>query len=406
MSSITKLLPLPEFIFLLTVMITILAMATDVMLPGLDVIALELGVKNPNNAQHVILFLFIGYTVGQLIAGPLSDSIGRKPVIYLGYTLFIVGCLISMFAQSFTFMLIGRFLQGIGASGPRIVSVALVRDLYEGRSMAKIMSIIMGFFILVPAIAPLIGQGIIFVFGWRATFGWLLLLAIIAFVWFAVRQPETLVTEARKKFSLREVVKSFLIICKIRVTMSYSIACGIIFGAFVSYIGSSQQIYSITFKSPELFPLYFGGTALTLGIGSMLNSRLVMTVGMRVLTRLSFTATSTLSLLYVFVVLYFDGIPPLWTFLVWNALLFISLGFMFGNINAIAMEPLGKMAGIGAALIGSLTTLISLPIAWVVGQTFDGGITPLVLAYAITGIISLAIILWAELAKSTAESIS
>ncbi len=405
MSSVDKLLPLPEFIFLLTVMITILAMATDVMLPGLDVIALELGVENPNNAQQVILFLFIGYTVGQLIAGPLSDSIGRKPVIYLGYTLFIVGCFISMFAQSFTFMLIGRILQGIGASGPRIVSVALVRDLYEGRSMAKIMSIIMGFFILVPAIAPLIGQGIIYVFGWRATFGWLLLLAVIAFVWFAVRQPETLVIEARKKFSIREVVKSFIIICKIRVTMSYSIACGIIFGAFVSYIGTSQQIYSITFKAPELFPLYFGGTALTLGIGSILNSKLVMTVGMRFLTRLSFTATTILSLLYVFVVLYFDGFPPLWTFLMWNALLFISLGFMFGNINALAMEPLGKMAGIGAALIGSLTTLISLPIAWIVGQTFNGGVTPLVIAYAITGIISLAIILWAELANSKAEPI-
>ena len=387
-------------------MITILAMATDVMLPGLDAIALDLGVANPNDAQLVILFLFVGFTIGQLIAGPLSDSIGRKPVIYIGYLLFIIGCLFSMFSQSFTFMLFGRILQGIGASGPRIISVALVRDLYEGRSMAKIMSIIMGFFILVPAIAPLIGQGIIYFFGWRSTFGWLLLLAIIAFVWFGVRQPETLTVGSRKKFSIRSVLSNFVTICQIKITMSYTIACGLVFGAFVGYIGSSQQIYSITFKSPELFPLYFGGTALAVGLGSILNSRLVMTLGMRILTRSSFLVTSILSLLYIIVVIQFDGVPPLWTFLVWKVLLFASLGFMFGNISALAMEPLGEMAGIGAALIGALTTLISLPIAWFIGYSFNGGVIPLVLAYALTGIISLIIILWADSPSDNIETIS
>ena len=404
MERVHKLLPLTEFIILLTVMITILAMATDIMLPGLDLIAAEFGLVNQNNSQHVILFLFIGYTIGQLIAGPLSDSIGRKPVIYLGYVLFITGCLISMFAQSYLILLLGRFLQGVGASGPRIVSVALVRDLYEGRAMAKIMSIIMGCFILVPAIAPVLGQGIIFVLGWRATFGWLLLLAIIAFVWFAIRQPETLTTSARKKFSVHDVVESIKAICHIRITMGYSIACGFVFGAFIGYIGSAQQIYSITFQSPTLFPIFFGATALAVGMGSIINSRLVMTIGMRFLTKISFSCTTIISLLYAIVVLQFDGIPPLWTFLVWKTLLFVSLGFMFGNINAIAMEPLGKMAGLGAAIIGSFTTLISLPIAWLVGQTFAGGVTNLVFAYMITGFASITIILWADSPSKNVES--
>ena len=166
----TRPLPFPEFILLLAMMTSIVALATDMMLPALDRIGAELGATNANDAQLVISSMFLVFAVGQIAVGPLSDSFGRKPVIYAGYLVFAAGCLLSMFAAEFTTMLIGRVLQGLGAAGPRIVSMALVRDGYEGRAMARVMSFVMAVFIVAPAIAPALGQAVILAAGWRATF--------------------------------------------------------------------------------------------------------------------------------------------------------------------------------------------------------------------------------------------
>ena len=205
MNAPAKPLGMPEFVTMLAMMISILALSIDVMLPVLDRIGAELGVVDVNDTQLIVSGMFLGFAAGQIIAGPLSDSFGRKPVIYGGYAVFIAGCVMSMTAASFEIMLAGRVLQGLGAAAPRIVSLALVRDGYEGRAMARIMSIVMGAFILVPAIAPSIGEAILLVSGWRAIFALLLVMALIATVWFAARQPETLPATQRRKFSLANI---------------------------------------------------------------------------------------------------------------------------------------------------------------------------------------------------------
>ena len=192
-----------EVIVLLALLISMVALATDAMLPALPQIGDELGVIHENNRQQVISIFFLGFGVGQMLYGPLSDSIGRKPAMYGGLAVFMIGSLLSVVADSFELMLLGRLLQGFGAAGPRIVVVALVRDQYEGRAMARVMSAIMAVFILVPALAPAVGQGVMVLSDWRAIFILFIALAAIALVWLAMRQPETLPHDRRTSFRFR-----------------------------------------------------------------------------------------------------------------------------------------------------------------------------------------------------------
>jgi len=390
-----KSLPLAEFVVLIALMVSIVALATDIMLPALNIIGRDLGVADPNTPQLVISSLFLGFAAGQLIAGPLSDSFGRKPVIYLGYAVFVAGCVMSMFATSFAVMLAGRVLQGVGAAGPRIVTLALVRDGYEGRAMARIMSIVMAVFILVPAIAPAIGQGVIVLGGWRATFALLLALAVVAFVWFAVRQPETLAVEKRHVFSLSNIVAGLREACRIRTAIGYTVAAGLIFGAFIGYLSTAQQIFQTSYNTGSRFALYFGIAALAVGAASVVNARLVMRLGMRLLTWRALVGVTALSAAFLLPVGLADGVPPLWLFMAWLLATFFCMGIIFGNLTALAMEPLGHMAGLGAAMVGSLSTFISLPLGWAVGHAYNGGVLPLVLGFAALGMAALLVARWA-----------
>ena len=392
----TKPLRLAEFVTLLALMVAILAMATDIMLPALDTIGRDLDVADPNDAQLVVSSLFVGFAVGQLLVGPLADSFGRKPVIYAGYVIFISGCLLSMFATSFAMMLFGRVLQGLGAAGPRIISISIVRDGYEGRAMARIMSIIMAVFILVPAVAPAMGQGVMLLAGWRSTFAMPLLLAIIAFAWFAARQPETLAPDARRAFSLANIASAIAEACSDRVVIGYTIATGLIFGAFLGYLSSAQQIFTVTFGKGPQFPLYFAVAAIAIGAASVMNSMLVMRLGMRLLTYRALVGISVISAVFLVPTALAQGVPPLWLFMTWLLVIFFCTGILFGNLNALAMEPLGHMAGLGAALVGSIATFISLPLGWLVGNTFDGGVSSLVAGFAVFGCAAIAVMRWVE----------
>ncbi|MGI9351222.1 MAG: multidrug effflux MFS transporter [Rhizobiaceae bacterium] len=385
-----------EFVTLLAMMTSILALSIDAMLPALGEITNDLQLANPNDSQLVVSSMFLGFAFGQIIAGPLADSFGRKPVIYGGYVIFIVGCVVSIMASSFTLMLAGRVLQGLGASAPRIVSIALVRDCYEGRAMARILSIVMAIFILVPAVAPAIGQGVMLVAHWRWIFALLLAMALIAFMWFATRQPETLAMESRRPFLLAEIFHGILEIIKYRVTTGYTVAAGIIFGAFLGYLSSAQQVFQETYKTAEWFSVYFGCAALAIGAASIFNSKVVMRLGMRYMTWRALLVLTLISCMFVSVVLLYDGIPPFWSFMAWLLSAFFCVGILFGNSNALAMEPVGHMAGLGAAVIGSLSTLISLPLGWIIGASFSGTVTPLVTGFALTGALSLAVMWWTE----------
>jgi len=287
-----------EFVALTALMMSLVALSTDAMLPALPEIGRDLGVQRSNDNQLIISLLFLGLALGQMVYGPLSDSTGRKPAIYAGFALFISGCLLAFFARSFPMMLAGRVLQGVGAAGPRIVTVALVRDQYEGRAMARVMSFVMTVFILVPVIAPVLGQGLLIVAHWRAIFGVYLGLALITVTWFGLRQPETLVPSQRIPFSLDRIVKAIREIIGNRIAFGYTIAAGLMFGAFIAYLNSAQQVFQEQYGLGRLFPFYFAFLALALGSASFMNARLVMRYGMRSLSRTALLAVVGLSLIF------------------------------------------------------------------------------------------------------------
>jgi DHA1 family bicyclomycin/chloramphenicol resistance-like MFS transporter len=384
-----------EFIIMLAFMISIVAMATDVMLPALGIIATELAIENANDSHLVVSSLFLGFAVGQLFAGPLSDSFGRKSIVYISYAIFIVGCLMSIFANDFNMLLAGRILQGFGIAGPRIISVAIVRDGYEGRAMARIMSYIMAVFIIVPAIAPAIGQGVIFISGWRATFGLLLGMGIISWVWFGFRQPETLAKDARRKFSVGSIARGVAQIFRNKAAVGYTLATGLVFGPFLGYLSTAQKIFQEIYGTGNYFALYFGAAAIAIGAASFLNSQLVMQMGMQFLTRRAMIGVITPSGLFLIPVFLMGGIPPLWMFMGWLLLTFFGVGVLFGNLNALAMEPLGEMAGLGAALVGAMSTFISLPIGWMISESYSGDVIPLVVAFVVFILAAFLITIWA-----------
>ena len=392
----TEPLAFGEFIALLALTVSLVAMSTDIMLPGLADIGRDLCVTDINKTQYVVSIIFIGYGIGQLLAGPLSDAFGRKPIIYLGLAIFIAGSLLSMLATNFYVMLAGRVLQGFGAAGPRVVPVALVRDGYEGRVMARIMSFIMAVFMLVPALAPAVGQVVIMVAGWRACFALLLAMASIAFVWFSLRQPETLPSKNRRRFTLASLGSGMLEACRIRATVGYTLTTGLVFGAFLSYLATSRQIFQDIYDTGDWFALYFGMAAIALGAGSITSSKLVVRIGMQPLVVRGLVIATLASWAFLTGLLSVTAAPPLWLFMVWLLILFGFRGFVFGNINALAMEPLGHMAGLGASIIGSVSTLIALSLSVLIGAQFDGTIMPLVVGFAVLDLAALGVIAWTE----------
>ena len=385
-----------EFVVLIALIISLVALSIDAMLPALPEIAADLKFENANDAQFVISMLFVGMGFGQIIFGPLSDSVGRKPAINIGFIIFILGCLLSIFAQDFDDMMIGRFLQGLGAAGPRIVSIALVRDYYEGRAMARVMSFVMTIFILVPVIAPAIGQLIIAYSNWHSIFILFLLLSVITMIWFSLRQPETLPRERRIRFSMGQIIQDIKVICSIPVAIGYTITMGLIFGAFIGYLSSSQQIFQAQYALGNQFALYFGVLAASIGLASLVNTQLVMRFGMR---RLSRTATIIIALLsapFFLLAQHYQGHPPLAMLMAYLLCVFFFMGILFGNLNALAMEPLGRIAGLGAAVVGSISTLLSVVLGVIVAGAYDGTIIPLVAGFSVLSMMCLVTMYWTE----------
>lgn len=385
-----------EFIALMAFLMSLVALSIDAVMPALPLLGQQLAVTNPNDVQLVIGIIFFGLATGQIFFGPWSDSIGRKPVIYCGLTIFIIGSIISATASDFNIMLLGRLLQGIGASGPRTISVALVRDQFEGRAMARIMSFIMAVFIIVPTIAPALGLSIMMLFDWQAIFYSFFLLASIVLFWFACRQPETLAKENRISLTFGHFWNGLKTILTNKQTLAYTLAAGIIFGAFIGYLTSAQQIFQDIYGIIDLFPLYFAILSLSIGAASLTNANLVMKFGMRKLSKIALITMTILAILYLVPATLTSGQPQLWSFMIYMMLSFFCIGILFGNFNTLAMEPLGKLAGLGSAVVGSLTTYICMAIGITIGQNYDHTVLPLVYAFAILGLISLGIMLWVE----------
>ncbi len=391
-----KKLSLPEFAALTAAMISMVALSIDIMLPVIEEIAIEMGELGANSGQLIIISLFIGLAIGQLLYGPVSDTVGRKPAIAVGFGIFIFGTIICILAKDFHSMLIGRFLQGLGAAAPRIVSMSIVRDLYEGREMAKITSIIMGFFILVPALAPALGQLIVNVAPWQMIFYVLLGQGVFVLLWFLWRQAETLHPEYKRKFSLIQIAARAWEFLTTRVSFWYTIAAGIVFGAFIGYLVTSPQLFKDLYGIDEKFPYYFGGLALVIGSASLFNARLVERLGMRKLCLRAVVTQMLASGIFFILAWQQGGHLPLHIFMIWGVISFFMLGFLFGNFNAIALEPMGHMAGIGAAMVGSLSTFLSLGLGRFIGSLYHQDLLPLLGSYTVLGFLSILIMKWAD----------
>ncbi|MBL8906636.1 MAG: multidrug effflux MFS transporter [Rhizobiales bacterium] len=385
-----------RFVALVALLFSLVAMSIDSMLPALGQIASDLHAYTANSRQHVLTAFFAGLTVGQLVYGPVSDSTGRKPAIVAGIGLFVVGGLMCSLAASYETMIVGRVIQGFGAAGPRIVSAAMVRDLYEGRAMARVMSFVMAIFILVPILAPGIGQVILLFGDWRLIFLALVATATLALAWMTVGQRETLPQERRSPFSAKPILRAAHECIRNPVTMGYAMATGFIFGAFICYLGTAQQIFQEQYGLGRLFPVYFGMLAASIGIASIVNARLVMRFGMRRLSKLALRAACVLSAGFLVLVVLLGGHPPFWMFMVYMFVNFFFCGLLFGNYNALAMEPMGRIAGVASAIIGSLTSLVALVCGTIIGQLYDGTVIPLVAGFAALGICALAVTEWAE----------
>ena len=387
-----------EFVALIALLMSLVALSIDAMLPALPAIGRDLGVPRPNDTQLVITSLFLGLGLGQMIFGPLSDRIGRKPAIHAGLALFMAGCLVSILAPTFEAMIAGRVLQGIGVAGPRIVTIAMVRDQYEGRRMARLMSFAMSVFILVPTIAPALGQGILWLGGWRAIFAAIFTIAAIAFdlVCASASRRPCPPPDAGPSPHGTSAGPWAETVLKTRAALGYTLATGCVFAPFLAYLSSAQQIFQDAYGTGALFPLWFGVLALAIGGAALANGRLVMKHGMR---RLSQAATGAIVLISAVAwagAFAFSGLPPFWLFMAYLLAVFLCIGLLFGNLNALAMEPLGHIAGVGAAVVASLATFISVPLGALVGQSFDGTIHAQVGAFAVFGAATFAAMRWAE----------
>ncbi|WP_047195048.1 multidrug effflux MFS transporter [Caldimonas brevitalea] len=385
--SSAKTMSSAEFVALLALLMSIVALSIDALLPALGLLHVDLKLTTQNQAQYIISSLFLGMAFGQLIFGPLSDAFGRKRTLYLGFFFFFAGSALCLFSETLTQMLVGRVIQGFGVAGPYVCAVSIVRDKYSGRQMAKVMSLIMIIFFMVPAIAPSLGQLVVNVSGWRQIFTLYMVYALLLTAWLFLRLEETLAPEKRVPFTPADFARGFKEVLHNRTTLYCTFCIGLFFGGFIGYLNSSQQIFQVQFGTGKMFAVYFGMLALILGSASLINSRVVEKFGMHHICSRATLAIVVASA--VFLGVHAVMAIPLWIFLIYASVLFFCFGFMFGNLNAMAMEPMGHLAGIAAAIIGMVSSMMSISIGTFIGQLYDNTLVPLASGFLLLGLLSL-----------------
>jgi DHA1 family bicyclomycin/chloramphenicol resistance-like MFS transporter len=381
-----------EFIALMGVIFATVAFSIDAMLPALPDIAQALSPGDPNLAQLVITSFVLGMGIGTFAVGPLSDAFGRKGVIVLAGVLYVIGAVMAWMAQSLEWLLLARLLQGIGAAGPRVVSMAMIRDLYAGRHMAQIISFAMLVFTIFPAIAPSIGAVIIAGFGWRAIFLSFILFAILSLSWLMIRQAETLPPAHRRPLSAKTIWTGLVETLAVRQMQLSILVQALIFGLLFGTLSSIQQIFAERYGQGDHFHLWFALIALLAAPAGPLNGRFVVRIGMRPLIRVSLMVQIICAaLMLVVLTTGILGSLEFWAFLIWTATIFGLAGFAIGNLNALALEPLGHIAGMAASVMGALATIAGAALGAAIGQFYDGTAQPLAVASLIIAGLGFAI---------------
>ena len=381
-----------EFILLMACLMSIVALSIDTILPALQPIGMSIGTRNSSENQLLITMIFLGLGFGQLIFGPISDHLGRKPVIYMGFVIFVLSSMLCVFASSIEMMIVGRILQGIGLSAPRTLSIAMIRDRFEGNYMAKIMSFVVSIFILVPIVAPTLGKFMLDNYGWKSIFYSQLIFGALILIWLWKRQPETLRPAYKKKFSSAIFIHGTKEFIRYRSAVIFTLVSGLITGSFMVFLSTSQHIFEVQYGLVDEFPYIFGALAFSVGLATFTNGTLVVRFGMmRLVTifMLLFLATSVL-----YMVFFFGEInPSIRVLVIFLTVQFFSVGFLFGNVRSLAMQPLGHMAGIGAAINGFVSTVMAVPIAAFIGSFVQTTALPLFMGFGACGLGSVLLLM-------------
>lgn len=384
----------PELVAMVAALSALNALAIDIMLPALPMIARDFALVNDNDRQLVVVAYVALFGVSQLVYGPLADAFGRRGVLIYALGIYIAGSVLSVFAPTFELFLAARAMQGVGAAATRVIATAVVRDLTEGRRMAQVMSMAMTVFMIVPIVAPGLGQLILFVAPWRWIFGALLIYALLVLAWAMIRLPETLKPEFRTPFRPRQIIASYAAVLKERQTIGYMLATTFVTGCLFGYITSSEQIFVDYYDLGPLFPIAFGSIAIAISCGTFLNSRLVIRHGMRRLSHIT-TIGMTLTAAVIAVLAYFN-LANFWVFTILLGLAFSMFGLVSSNFNALAMEPVGRVAGSASALYGAVTATGGAVFGGIIARNFDGTPTPFAIGLALSGAATIAAIVWTE----------
>jgi DHA1 family bicyclomycin/chloramphenicol resistance-like MFS transporter len=391
--------PIPrwEFIALAAALMALNALAIDIMLPGLQQIGESLGVENENHRQYVITAYFAGMAFALLAYGPASDRFGRRSPLLFGLTVYVLAAFAAAFSPNFETLLALRFIQGVGAASTRVIAVSMVRDRFGGRRMAETMSLIFMVFMIIPVIAPSIGQVVMLIGNWHLIFTCMGAIGLAITLWAAMRLPETLHPEDRRPFTLSSIGQAFGIVLTNRVSLWYTLASMTVFGALFGFINSAQQVYVGIYGLGVWFPVVFALVAGLMAVSSFLNSQFVMRIGMRRLSHAALIGFFLVSLIwFVWSLL---GQVPLAAFILLFAAAMFQFGWIGSNFNALAMEPLGHIAGSASSVQGFVQTLGGGAIGALIGQSFDGTTTPLAAGYCGVAALALVMVLIAEKGK-------
>ena len=380
-----------EFIVIMAALMSLVSLAIDALLPAITNIGDTIGITDATNNQLLITMIFLGLGFGQLISGPLSDSYGRKPIIYIGFIVFAFASLICVFSTSLEMMIVGRIAQGIGLSAPRTISIAMIRDRFSGNYMAKVMSFVVAIFILVPVVAPALGKIMLDLYGWQSIFYSQLLFGLAVMLWLWKRQPETLKKENKRDFKVSLLIAGLKEFIKHKNAVIFTFFSGCITGSFMVYLSASQVIFEQQYNLKDEFPFIFAGIALFIGIATFLNGTLVVKLGMFKLVSI-FTIIFTL-IPFVYIFLYSgETNPSIYVLVTFFGLQFFAIAFLFGNTRALAMEPIGHIAGIGAAINGFVSTIMAVPIAMLIGSFINTTALPLFIGFFVCGVVALLLI--------------
>lgn len=383
-----------ELVAMLAFCSALQALAIDAMLPALGDISRELAASDPNRRQLVVGLFLLGIALGSLAPGPLADRFGRKPVILWCIAGFVVTSLAGALVADFTLLAILRFVSGFLCAGLAVVPSAILRDRFEGDRMASLQSTMAVIFMVVPMIAPTLGQGVLMVAGWRWIFGLLGGLGVVMGIWVAIRLPETLKPEFRQPIHLRTIGGNFSLVIRTRGAIGYVLASTCTLGIMWGYIQSCQQLLGEHFGAGEAFPLFFGGMALAMAMANLVNSRLVERFGARRMGHGALCAYLLIALAQVW--LAHGAHQTLWQFVIVMTLTMICSGFTGANFASIAIQPFAHIAGSASAVNTTIRNTVASMIGAAVGQSYDGSARPLSIAMVMAGVVALSLVLWSE----------